>query len=80
MNRRTSNYTAHFDTPAGAEKFAANLSTLDVPVQDHGHTGITFRAADDESAAEVAFAASSAGLLDYSLSTGLGVHRRDVQP
>lgn len=74
-NRRTSNYTAHFATPAEADAFAA---ALPVPVTDHGHTGITFRAADDAWAALIA-SRTNGGFRTYQLTTGLGVHRREVQ-
>lgn len=76
--RRTSNYTAHFDTPEAAEAFAARLP---VAVTDHGHMGITYRATDDDHARAIA-AFTGIGVplaAGYTLSTGLGVHRREVQ-
>lgn len=75
-NRRTSNYTAHFDTPEAADLFARHLP---VPVQDHGATAITYRAIDDYAALKVAQAALRplrSGTV--TLTTGLGVHRREV--
>jgi len=74
-SRRTSNYTAHFNSPEAADIFTRNL---DVPVQDHGALSITFRAADDEAAVSTAFRATIGPVRNYTLTTGLGVHRREV--
>lgn len=75
MNRRTSVYTLHLEDHTTTKAIAHGFPTA---LQDQGETSLSFRARDDQDARQIA-ADALAGLDDpYTLTTGLGVHRRTV--
>lgn len=75
MNRRTSVYTLHLDTPQQAQEIAARF---DHPIQDQGENSISFRTSDDTTALRIVGDTLSDAPFGWSLSTGLGIHRRWV--
>lgn len=79
-NRRTSNYTVTVPdaTDAMLDRRAARLVALGRPVQDRQTHGLTFRAADDEDALKVLRIILHGDEHAVTLTTGLGVHRRQV--
>jgi hypothetical protein len=85
VTRRTSVYTIrltdHTDEDARRllDDVRKSLAWQGVGVADHGDRSISYRAAGDEAAAQIARDAL-AGLSDpWDLTTGLGVHRRTVE-
>jgi hypothetical protein len=76
--RRTSVYTVR-DLPAEAVEMLA--AALRVPVSDRGEASVSYRASNDRSARGHALAAlRTIGLptSEATLTTGLGVHRREI--
>lgn len=73
-NRRSSIYTFRTMTPTMA---VARLRAAAIPVQDVGEGSVSWRSSDDAAARRVR--RRVIGNLDGTLTTGLGVHRREVQ-
>lgn len=81
-NRRTSLYTIRLtdagpDAPALLDRLQAGLNEQGYAVADYGSSTLSFRTSDDDTALAVAGLAS--GPIRTTLSTGMGVHRREVQ-
>jgi len=80
MNRKTSLYTIRLIEPDDAvvllDQIADGLRHEGYGVADYGSTTLSFRAKDDEEALAVAIEATAH--IPTTLSTGMGVHRREV--
>lgn len=82
FKRRTSVYTIHLNTPRpGLPTLIATGLAASVAVQDIGGVSVSFRApTDDDAALQVAAHATAGRTGDWTLTTGLGVHRRQISP
>lgn len=76
LNRETSIYTAHLPDTQILATPATVAALLGRPVQDMAADSISFRAADDAEARTVADRLPGVA----RITTGLGIHRRIVEP
>lgn len=77
QTRRTSLYTAHVGSGA-VETAATALTAAGVPLQDVGDYSVAYRAPDDAKALQIAAQALDGPCPGWTMTTGLGVHRRPV--
>jgi hypothetical protein len=85
-NRRTSIYTIRLIDPEWVADVAAWVSGSGyvpaqpgTPIVDRGDSSVSFRAADDAAAASIVHTAlDGSPEVAYTLTTGLGIHRRMV--
>jgi hypothetical protein len=76
--RQTSIYTIRLQSPTSVTVTAHGLRHLGIAVCDLGDSSVSFRAGDDETALRIARLAAPPTAA-RTLTTGLGVHRRDVR-
>lgn len=77
-NRATSIYTLRHETAEANESTHFALITQGIRIQDHGETSVSFRAVDDAEAADIARQVPAWSGNAVELTTGLGIHRREV--
>lgn len=75
MNRQTSVYTIHLPHLGAADLLS--VAERFPQVQDQGEKSISFRARSDAEAKSLAKHAAH-GVSLWNLTTGLGIHKRDV--
>lgn len=77
-NRRTSVYTIRVRSQEAAQRVVAGFNEQGLGIQDQGETSVSFRAPGDAAALLIARQAQPWARETVTLTTGLGVHRREV--